>query len=178
MIYFVVGGVRSGKSAYAEALAKKISADDVLYVATLSAVDEEMEKRIVRHRRQRPSSWHTEEISYEFEALTLDREVILLDSLSGFVSNVIMVNEDVDHEELIGVVLRNVAKLIRAARKSEKQIIIVSNEVGSGVMPTNKLGRVFRDALGLANQFVAKQADNVALTTVGIATVLKGEFPN
>jgi len=177
MIYFVVGGVRSGKSAYAEALAKKISPDDVLYVATLSAFDEEMEKRIVRHRRQRPASWHTEEISYEFEAITLDRKVILVDCLSGFVSNIIMANEEVEYEELIGMVLRNVSKLIRAARRSNKEIIIVSNEVGSGVVPASKMGRIFRDALGLANQFVAKQADNVAITTVGIATVLKGKFP-
>ena len=88
-----------------------------------------------------------------------------------------LANEDVEDEELIGLVLRQVSMLTTAARKSKKTLIVVTNEVGSGVVPAYKLGRIFRDALGLANQYVAKQADNVAVMIVGLSTVLKGEFP-
>lgn len=178
MIYLITGGVRSGKSAFSEALAKKLGQDDVLYVATLSESDDEMKKRIARHRRLRPATWQTIEITTEFDFEKFDADVILFDCLSGFVSNIILANEDVDDEELIGLVLRNVSKLMTSSRRAKKTLIIVTNEVGSGIVPVYKLGRVFRDALGLANQYVAKQADNVGFMVVGINSVLKGEFPD
>ncbi len=176
-IFLITGGARSGKSAFSELLAKKIGQDDVVYVATLSNSDDEMQKRIARHRRLRPATWQTIEITTDFDFKDISENVVLFDCLSGFVSNIMLANEDVEDEELIGLVLRQVSMLTTAARKSKKTLIVVTNEVGSGVVPAYKLGRVFRDALGLANQYVAKQADNVAVMTVGLSTVLKGEFP-
>ncbi len=178
VIYLVTGGARSGKSAFSESLAKDLGADKVLYIATLSESDSEMIKRIARHRRLRPAAWRTLEIITEIDFETISEKVILLDCLSGFVSNILIAHEEIEDEELIGLVLRKVAALTTSARKHKKTLIVVTNEVGSGIVPAYKLGRVFRDALGLANQYVAKQADNVASMTVGIATVLKGEFPD
>ena len=177
-IYLVTGGARSGKSAFAESLAKDLGQDRVLYVATLSESDSEMIKRIARHRRLRPAAWRTLEIISELDFNKISEEVILFDCLSGFVSNILISHEDIEDEELIGLVLRKVSGLTTAARKHKKTLIVVTNEVGSGIVPAYKLGRVFRDALGLANQYVAKQADNVASMTVGIKIVLKGEFPD
>ena len=176
-IYLITGGARSGKSAFAESLAKYLGDDEVLYVATLSESDAEMVKRIARHRRLRPASWRTLEIISELDFNNISEEVILLDCLSGFVSNILISNENIEDEELIGLVLRKVSALTTAARKHKKTLIVVTNEVGSGIVPVHKLGRVYRDALGLANQYVAKQADNVALMTVGLKNVLKGQFP-
>lgn len=177
-IYLITGGARSGKSAFSETLAKKLGKDDVLYIATLSESDDEMKKRIARHRRLRPATWRTIEITTELDFGDMLEDVILLDCLSGFVSNIMLANKDIDDEALIGLVLRNVSKLTTSSRRAKKTLIVVTNEVGSGIVPDYKLGRVFRDALGLANQYVAKQADNVGFMVVGINSVLKGEFPD
>jgi len=179
MIYLITGGVRSGKSSYAEALASYLGQDDVLYLATLSVSDDEMARRIEKHQDQRPSSWKTVE-----EVTDVDKvihraveKVVLLDCLSGWVSNLVLKYEELGEAELSTVIHRHVDKFVDKLLMTQSDVIIVTNEVGYGVVPPYALGRWFRDALGSANQRVAKSADTVGLMTVGILQTLKGKFP-
>lgn len=179
MIYLITGGVRSGKSSYAEALAKHLAGDDVLYLATLSASDDEMLRRVDKHRAERPKQWRTIE-----EPLAVDNvihkaveKVILLDCLSGWVSNLVLEHEALGEEGLSTVVHKLVDNCVDKLLVSKSDVIIVTNEVGYGVVPPYALGRWFRDALGRSNQQLARAADNVGLMTVGILQSLKGEFP-
>lgn len=179
MIYLITGGVRSGKSSYAEALATHLGGRNVLYVATLSANDDEMQRRINKHQKQRPSSWKTIE-----EPLAVDNvihkavdNVILLDCLSGWVSNLVLEYETLGEADLSTVIHRHVDKFVDKLLITKADVIIVTNEVGYGVVPPYALGRWFRDALGSANQSVARASDNVGLMTVGLLQILKGKFP-
>jgi adenosyl cobinamide kinase/adenosyl cobinamide phosphate guanylyltransferase len=184
MIYLITGGVRSGKSSYAEALAKhfanEVLAAKVLYVATLEPSDEEMKTRIAKHQYRRPKTWRTVEVKLELsQAIQQSLEkVILVDCLSGFVSNILLEYEQAGEEVVIEKVLESITELTNVLQTSTKTIIIVTNEVGYGVVPPYPLGRWFRDALGLANGRVAKIADAVSLVTVGIPKTLKGTFPD
>lgn len=179
MVYLITGGVRSGKSSYAEALAQHFS-DEVLYIATLEPSDEEMKARIAKHKIQRPKSWRLVETKFSVTQYiqASSEKVLLVDCLSGFVSNVVLEHESSGEEVITEKVLQSVAELGNVLRQTDKIVIIVTNEVGSGVVPAYPLGRWFRDALGLANQRVAKAADAVALVTVGIPQTLKGTFPD
>ncbi len=179
MTYFITGGVRSGKSSYAEALAKHF-ADEVLYIATLRPSDEEMKTRIAKHQARRPKTWRTLETKYNLTQSLQEasEKIVLIDCLSGFVSNILLEYESLSEEAVIEKVLQAVTKLNDVLKQTNKTVIIVTNEVGDGVVPPYPLGRWFRDALGLANQRVAKVADAVAIVTVGIPQTLKGTFPD
>jgi adenosyl cobinamide kinase/adenosyl cobinamide phosphate guanylyltransferase len=179
MTYLITGGVRSGKSAYAEATAKHF-ADEVLYVATLEPSDEEMKNRIVKHQARRPEQWRTLEtkVALVQSIQECSEQVVLIDCLSGFVSNVVLEHEPSGEDIVIEKVVQAISELTEALKQTSKTVIIVTNEVGYGVVPAYALGRWFRDALGLANQRVAKVADAVALVTVGIPQPLKGTFPD
>ena len=180
-LVLVTGGVRSGKSRYAEALVKHLLGPDeiALYLATLHAGDDEMTRRIAAHRAQRPAAWRTLETPL-FPAAAIQESpenVVLLDCLSGLVSNVLLKYEVEDEETVIKRILDAVTELTEAARKTQKTVVIVTNEVGSGVVPAYPLGRLYRDALGLANARVAAAADAVALCVVGLPQTLKGSLP-
>lgn len=178
-LILITGGARSGKSRYAEALARHLGGEDVGYVATLEPGDDEMQRRIARHRQRRPASWRTIEAPLTVAAVLREatESVLLLDCLSGFVSNILLAHEHEGEEAAIAAVLGEVARVLEAVQACGKTVIVVSNEVGSGVVPPTALGRWYRDALGLANQRVAQAADAVALVTVGIPQVLKGTLP-
>ena len=180
-LILVTGGVRSGKSRYAEALVKHwlSSGENALYLATLAAGDDEMTRRIAAHRAQRPADWRTLETPLSPTAAIQEspENVVLLDCLSGLVSNVLLEHETEGEETVTKRILDAVAELIEAARKNQKTVIIVTNEVGSGVVPAYPLGRLYRDALGLANARVAAAADAVALCVVGLPQTLKGSLP-
>jgi adenosyl cobinamide kinase/adenosyl cobinamide phosphate guanylyltransferase len=177
-IFLITGGARSGKSRYAELLASHF-ATNVLYIATLEPSDPEMQTRIVRHQSRRPESWRTLETKFDIaQAISkCAEEVILIDCISGFVTNLVLRYEKDGEEVVIDKTLEAVDELVKTLEHSEKIIIMVTNEVGDGVVPEYPLGRWFRDALGLANQRLAKAADTVVLVTVGIQQVLKGELP-
>lgn len=179
MIYLITGGVRSGKSGYAETLAKHFP-DEVLYIATLEPSDEEMKTRIAKHQARRPKTWRTLETKFSLAQCIKEclEKVVLIDCLSGFVSNVVLEYEQSGEEVVIQKVLQAVSELTDVLEQIDKTIIIVTNEVGYGVVPAYPLGRWFRDSLGLANQRVAKIADAVALVVVGIPQTLKGTFPD
>lgn len=177
-IFLVTGGARSGKSRYAEELVGGLGGG-VAYVATLEPGDKEMSRRIERHKARRPKSWRTVETPTEVAEAIVDSDerVILLDCLSGWVSNLLLAHEGDGEEAVLNAVTGAVRELLQAVRDTRKTIVVVTNEVGGGVVPDHRLGRWYRDSLGLANQRVAAAADAVCLLTVGIPLVLKGEFP-
>ena len=186
MLMLITGGARSGKSRYAEALARHYALGytqdehDVTYIATLSASDDEMQRRIHRHQQQRPARWRTIEAPHNLSnAMTQTHtRVVLIDCLSGFVANVLMQHEQAGEDAAVARCLQGVSDALELIKQRNQTVIIVSNEVGYGVVPAYPLGRWYRDALGLANQHVARAADAVSLVTVGIPQTLKGNFPN
>lgn len=169
---FILGGARSGKSRYAVQLAKKLS-QKVAYIATCTEPDAEMRKRIKLHRVSRPRQWKLFEegknIASVLAKLSSNYEVALLDCLGLFVSNLLAASlKDKQIETKI-------KQLIRAIGKSNFTTILVSNEVGAGIVPENPLARRFRDLVGLANQMFAKKADEVILMQAGIPLKIKGK---
>jgi len=169
-IIFITGGVKSGKSSYALKLAKKMD-KEVIFLATGSAKDEEMKERIRLHKKSRPSSWKTIEEGRDIipvlSSIKPPHKIIIMDCLTFLVSNLLL-----DHhtEEFITEYIERIAKIIL---KSPHTAIIVSNEVGWGVVPESALGRKFRDILGKSNQIMAKYAQRVYLMVSGMPVNLK-----
>ena len=176
-LILLLGGARAGKSTYAMRRAqdgKRASADEICFIATAQALDEDMTKRIARHRAERPAHWRTIEEPYQIdEALRQASEarIVIVDCLTLFVSNWLMRHED-EHEceQFVRRITRN---FLAIARDRQQTIICVSNEVGLGVVPDTNLGRVFRDLLGRVNQEFAAAADEVYLLIAGLPLQLK-----
>lgn len=180
-VTLILGGARSGKSAYAERLASG-SGRPVLYVATATAGDEEMAARIAAHRMQRPQEWRTVEAPYNlWQAVHSNAQAgdaILIDCLTLWVSNVLL-RELGDAAEVESVpaatwtaieaaLSSEVEALIADAREWSLALLLVSNEVGMGVVPAFPLGRRFQDILGRVNQAVASKAEAVVLMIAGL----------
>jgi adenosylcobinamide kinase / adenosylcobinamide-phosphate guanylyltransferase len=174
----ILGGARSGKSAYAEEQARSLG-EQVLFVATATAGDEEMEARIQKHRASRPTEWETLEARLDTGRAILSREspvdVVILDCVTLLVSNILLeLPENSPAEVVIEKVSAELEALLKAYAKTGGEWLIISNEVGLGLVPVYALGRVYRDALGWANQRLAKAADRVIFMVAGIPTVIKG----
>ncbi|MGE5809714.1 MAG: bifunctional adenosylcobinamide kinase/adenosylcobinamide-phosphate guanylyltransferase [Nitrospirota bacterium] len=169
-IYFVTGGARSGKSAHAERLARGLGGKHA-YIATAQALDAEMAARIEKHRQVRGDAWDTFEeplaIAELVTKLSGRYQVVLLDCLTLWLSNVMA------HTSGDGDVLSRSDEFIKAIRKFPGACIIVSNEVGLGIVPDNPLARKFRDLAGMLNQKVAQAADEVYFTAAGIPVKIK-----
>ena len=172
-IILVTGGARSGKSSFAEKLALKLGDGRAAYVATAQIFDDEMNFRVKLHQSRRGENWQTFEAPFAADekiseaAKTFD--AILFDCVTLYVSNFLCA-ADVDDEKFLYDNLRElIQKLIDAAKTSEATTIFVSNEVGAGIVPENKLARRFRDLSGLANQMLAAEAEKVFLTVAGLA---------
>ncbi len=166
---FVLGGARSGKSRLAERLATE-AGEQVLYLATLEPLDDEMRARVLRHRERRPPSWTTvEEPVSVVRALDASAgfDVCLLDCLTLWVSNLLLAGEDGNADRATSATLGAVEGLLEWQRRARSALVVVSNEVGGGIVPDTPLGRLFRDVQGLANQLVAAQADRFYVTTGG-----------
>lgn len=172
---FILGGARSGKSRYAVELAKKIS-KEVAYIATYTMSDEEMKKRIKLHRNSRPDHWKIieegKDIKSIFAKLKDRYKVLIIDCLGLLVSNLLM--EDFKDSQ-IQKILKELAHVISKAKFTT---ILVSNEVGCGIVPDNPLARRFRDIVGFANQMMAERADEVIFMEAGIPIKIKGETEN
>jgi adenosylcobinamide kinase/adenosylcobinamide-phosphate guanylyltransferase len=178
----ILGGARSGKSRQAQKLAVELG-ERVLLAATGEARDEEMRRRIDEHRRNRPPNWRVLELPTNVGRGILhgigDAQVVIVDCLTLLVSNVIgecraqsdseAADEKLLQEEL-DVQLRELFEALDAVGAS---CIIVSNEVGTGLVPVNRLGRLYRDLLGAANQAVAGRADEVYLMVAGVPLQVK-----
>ena len=168
-ITLVLGGARSGKSRYAQELASGF--ERVTFIATARAGDTEMRKKIDQHRRDRPSNWKTVEAQRNLERV-IDSEsrfanVLLLDCLTFYAFNLMTAKHGARaHKKHI----QELGHAIQAARSS---VIAVSNEVGSGIVPEYRSGRVYRELLGQMNQAIAKIADNVVLMVAGIPVTIK-----
>lgn len=178
---FILGGARSGKSTYAERLAKELGNDSVLYVATAEAKDLEMDARIERHQRERPSTWKTLEASTKIcvgiQKTWDGQAVILIDCLTLLVSNIMLaaIGEDdtPDNELIQGAVLAEMDSLANTIENLDVHAVIVSNEIGLGLVPPYELGRIYRDVLGRANQYAAQYADEVYFLVSGIPMQVK-----
>jgi len=168
MITFITGGCRSGKSTLAVDLAKK-NGGPVIFIATGLAIDKEMAERIARHRTQRPKGWKTFE---EPDALSkrlkgLNRGTVIIDCITIYLTNLLM-------KKLSDTRIREeMATVIRRMNCSSADFIIVSNEVGMGIVPATALGRRFRDLAGEVNKQLAAAADTVYITVSGLPLKIK-----
>ena len=173
-LVLILGGARSGKSDFAQSYAENQSVR-VLFVATAEAGDDDMARRIEAHRKSRPSNWDTleEPISLEsaIRAVSQDYETILIDCLTLWVSNLLIRNEKASNIE--SLILDQAKNLLELHQATNATCIVVSNEVGLGLVPSNELGRRFRDALGRVNQLFASRADKAYLMISGLALDLK-----
>lgn len=173
----ILGGARSGKSSYAQSLAEA-TGQSVTFIATAQALDEEMSRRIQQHRAERPASWETLEIPLDLASHVqqVQSDVVILDCITLLVSNLLMqfAKDDlVDEAPFAKSLQKEVEELIKSIRGREKHWILISNELGLGLVPPYQMGRVYRDWLGWANQRLAREADKVIFMVAGIPTVIK-----
>ena len=190
-LILILGGARSGKSAFAERLAAS-SGRTVTYIATATAGDDEMRTRIAHHRASRPREWHTIEEPLDLAGAVRQAyrfaDVLLLDCVTLWLGNMLSQepgqreNDDKSIEELRirsnlfdEACLKQVDALLAVVQSAElnKTLIVVTNEVGLGVVPAYPLGRVYRDTLGYVNQRLAQAADRVYLMMAGMAVDIK-----
>jgi adenosylcobinamide kinase/adenosylcobinamide-phosphate guanylyltransferase len=180
-LILLLGGARSGKSTLAEQLAQELAPDGrVLYVATAQAGDDEMRERIVAHRSRRPAEWRTLEeplrLAERLNASAGDARVVLLDCATLWVTNLLLdscgASEDVP-PSVESSILVSTAGLLAAYNRGTATFIVVSNEVGLGLVPPYPLGRAYRDVLGRVNQRLAAAADEVYLLVAGLPIELK-----
>ena len=200
-LILVTGGARAGKSNFAQELAQELSLHPcippyqgetigdkgkkwtVLFVATAEAGDAEMEERIRRHRSSRPADWPTlEEPIHLPEAIAgalgqpnpeRSDGVVLVDCLNLWVSNLLLRGQGGEQADIEEEILDAARRLLECHERSRATFILVSNEVGLGLVPTHPLGRLFRDVLGKVNQMVAARADKVYLLVAGLPLELK-----
>ena len=176
-LIFLLGGARSGKSQTAEAWARE-HGGRVLFVATAEATDADMRQRIADHRASRPSEWHTLEAPIDtadqIAAASYAYDTLILDCVTLMTSNILVaLPESSKQLEANEAALAAVDRLLEAQAHSDATWLVVSNEVGMGVAPPTRLGNLYRDMLGRANQRIAARADEVMLMVAGIPWRLK-----
>ena len=190
-LILVLGGARSGKSAFAERLAAS-SGRTVAFIATATASDDEMRERIARHRASRPREWHTIEEPLDLDGAVRQAyklaDVVLLDCVTLWLGNTLLQepgqresnHKGKDELPITSSLfdersLQQIEALLAVVQSAEphKTLIIVSNEVGLGIVPAYPLGRVYRDTLGYINQRLAQAADRVYLMVAGMSVDIK-----
>ncbi len=164
-VTFILGGARSGKSRYAEALARKHQGSK-FYIATAEAIDAEMRERIAMHRSRRGTAWITREAPLDLVAALAEAKTgfILIDCITVWIGNLMHHGRDVRAE---------VAALCDALKKTKARVAVVSNEVGLSIVPENALARAFRDEQGFANQRIAEIAGAAVFIAAGLPIILK-----
>ena len=182
----IIGGARSGKSHFAQELAV-MSGKPVLFVATAAAGDEEMRQRIEEHRRARPTAWNTLELTTHLGSQIAKQiggaQVVIVDCITLLVSNILgqytnQTDEQIDAPRIEKSVVSEIIELVECINHTDASFIIVTNEVGMGLVPVNKLGRLYRDLLGRANQLLAERADEVYLMVAGLPIKIKPIKPS
>ena len=175
-IILVTGGARSGKSDFAESLAASLDGQKA-YIATAEVTDEEMARRVSAHKKRRPADWITAEVprhlSDVLPQLFIKADVILIDCLTVYVATLLY-----DYRECLPRVIEDRAgeemrEILRLLRQSGKSVILVTNEVGSGIVPPDAVSRLFRDVAGRVNRLAAAEADEVYLSVSGLAVEIK-----
>lgn len=186
-IILVMGGARSGKSEFAEKLMYRASGERKGYVATSQILDDEMKYRVMVHRERRPAGWKTFEVMHEaggmMEMILRESDAVLFDCITMYVSNLLMDHINFRGAETLGVsdlealrtvLQRDLDQMFAVISKFQgKEIIFVSDELGMGIVPGNAMSRVYRDLVGLANQYIAARADKAYLSVAGITIDLK-----
>ena len=166
----VLGGCRSGKSGHALALAEAAGPRRI-FVATCVPHDDEMRDRVARHQAERSDAWRTLEIPVDLaEAIDThgaSADVILIDCLTLWLNNLLMETEDV------AAIRQCIDGLADAVRRASGTMVLVSNEVGAGIVPENRLARLYRDLAGWTNQAMAAVCDRVVWTVAGIPVTIK-----
>lgn len=177
----ITGGARSGKSSLAERLAASVS-DRVLYIATSEVTDEEMAERVRLHRQARPAHWRTWEGSQQL-ASVIDQqaagEAVILECITTLIANLMFELtgatpvETIDFATVETAIQRQIDELLAACARSPATIYLVTNELGMGIVPENRLARHFRDIAGRVNQRLAAAAESVLLVISGIEVKIK-----
>lgn len=176
-LIFITGGARSGKSAYAVELAKR-HGGRTAFIATAVAGDDEMEQRIQLHQASRPPAWTTVEepikVAEAISGVAVNHQSIIVDCLTLLVSNLIFATPqepvNPEHEQSI---LKAIKQIAETAKNTASTVIVISNELGMGIVPDNALARYFRDVCGRANQLLAAAADEVYVCFSGIPVRIK-----
>ncbi len=186
----VLGGIKSGKSLFAENLAHRFSKKNdinfnkIAYLATAEVRDDEMAARVLTHRERRPKEWQTLEspLRPDIVISNLDTSIkfLIIDCVTLYITNLLLQNESGEFErdnccwsDKCGAILDKVGKLCHVCKERDLNVVMVSNEVGFSIVPDNKLGRVFNDIQGQTNQIIAKHADSVYLVVAGLPQQLK-----
>lgn len=182
MSVLITGGARSGKSAFAERWCMK-HASSAVYIATAQVYDEEMRERVALHRQQRSEAgyaWTTleeplrlVELLKELAASRQDTPAVLVDCLTLWLSNVLLGAGEGPDTDTTAVVEREIERLVEAAKTYSGLLVLVTNEVGSGIVPEYPLGRQYRDLAGRLNRRIAEVSEQVFLITAGIPVELK-----
>lgn len=183
-IVVITGGSRSGKSCFAESLCLNQN-NSTAYIATSIPFDEEMLDRVNKHREQRSEEWETYEIykdvHKEINKIDKKHNTVILDCVTLLVNNLMFdYNQDVDNmsrEEIDRMkehVYGQIEKLILEIKKTDLYFVFVTNELGMGVMPDNKLSRIYTDIAGKVNQYISKMSDGVYFVVSGIPMKIKG----
>lgn len=172
----VTGGCRSGKSSFAQQLAEKC-AGSRLFIATSPCFDEELAERINSHRLSRENKgWHTVEEEIYIENVILetdDKTTILLDCLTLWISNLLLASEGKKEGFRENNIIELAGQLLAASKRHNGSVIMVTNEVGLGIVPDNPLARKYRDLVGRCNQVIAGGAERVFLVSCGIPVRIK-----
>ena len=177
----IIGGARSGKSSFAQELALKLG-EPVLFVATAMAGDEEMQHRIEEHQRTRSAAWSTLEVTTHVGSQIFSKigraRVVVVDCITLLVNNIFsqyshQTDEQIDASLIEKEVIAEISELVEYINQIEASFIIVTNEVGLGLVPTSRLGRLYRDLLGRANQLLAERADEIYLMVAGLPVKIK-----
>jgi adenosylcobinamide kinase/adenosylcobinamide-phosphate guanylyltransferase len=177
----IIGGARSGKSRFAQELALRLG-EPVLFVATAAAGDEEMQHRIEEHQRVRPAAWSTLEVTTDVGSQISEKigraQVVIVDCITLLVSNILgqysdQTVEPVDATLIEERVTGEISQLVECIDRVAPSFIIVTNEVGAGLVPANRVGRLYRDLLGKANQVLAQRADEIYLMVAGLPIKIK-----
>ena len=177
----LIGGARSGKSSFAQVLALKLD-KPVLFVATAEAGDEEMRYRIEQHQKARPSAWRTLEVTTHIGSQIKqeigEAQVVIIDCITLLVNNIFgkyshQNTEEIDVPLIEKKFTDEISELVVGINQIDADFIIVTNEVGTGLVPANKVGRLYRDLLGKANQILAQRADEIYLMVAGLPLPIK-----
>jgi adenosylcobinamide kinase/adenosylcobinamide-phosphate guanylyltransferase len=177
----LIGGARSGKSHFAQELALR-SGEPVLFVATAEAGDEEMQRRIEAHRRSRPAGWSTLEVMTHIGSQIVQNiggaRLVIVDCITLLVNNILgqssyQTDRQIDVSHIESEVTSEMNELIECINRVDTNFILVTNEVGTGLVPVSSMGRLYRDLLGKANQILAEHADEVYLMVAGLPVMIK-----
>lgn len=183
-IILVTGGARSGKSNFAESLCKSRN-NKTAYIATSIPFDEEMKDRVRKHKESRPQNWTTYEIYKDIYSIVKeianDHKTIILDCVTLLVNN-LMFSYDIDVDDAnsnqinqLEIYIKDqVIKLLEETKKTDLYVVLVTNELGMGIIPGNKLSRVYSDIVGRVNQYIASQSDEVYFVVSSIPMKIKG----